>query len=62
MKESLTNLCGIQLPPKYCTGFDAIQMGKAANQLARVEWHVAKPLAKSGYGQYLLNIINERVF
>lgn len=55
MKESLTNLCGIQLPPKYCTGFDAIQMGKAANQLARVEWHVAKPLAKTYLRRYHAN-------
>lgn len=55
MKESLTNLCGIQLPPKYCTGFDAIQMGKAANQLARVEWHVAKPLAKTYLRRYQAN-------
>ncbi|WP_323951291.1 replication endonuclease [Aeromonas veronii] len=55
MKESLTNLCGIQLPPKYCTGFDAIQMGKAANQLARVEWHVAKPLAKTYLRRYPAN-------
>ncbi|WP_446891891.1 replication endonuclease [Aeromonas veronii] len=55
MKESLTNLCGIQLPPNYCTGFDAIQMGKAANQLARVEWHVAKPLAKTYLRRYPAN-------
>ncbi|MFM5811243.1 replication endonuclease [Aeromonas veronii] len=55
VKESLTNLCGIQLPPKYCTGFDAIQMGKAANQLDRVEWHVAKPLAKTYLRRYPAN-------
>ncbi|QTL92309.1 replication endonuclease [Aeromonas jandaei] len=55
MKESLTNLCGIQLPPNYCTGFDAIQMGKAANQLTRVEWHVAKPLAKTYLRRYPAN-------
>ncbi|KHE97346.1 hypothetical protein NX85_17430, partial [Aeromonas salmonicida subsp. salmonicida] len=52
MKESLTNLCGIQLPPKYCTGFDAIQMASAAEKLQQVEWHVAKPLAKTYLRRY----------
>lgn len=55
MKDSITNLHGIQLPQHYLVGHHAINMAGAAEQLARIEWHVAKPLAKHYLHRYPAN-------
>lgn len=55
MNTSITNLQGIQLPQHYLVGHHAINMAGAADQLARVEWHVAKPLAKTYLHRYPAN-------
>ncbi|MNS01284.1 Bacteriophage replication protein GPA [compost metagenome] len=55
MIDAITNLQGIQLPQHYLVGHHAINMAGAAEQLARVEWHVAKPLAKTYLHRYPAN-------
>ncbi|MFQ2384058.1 replication endonuclease [Aeromonas dhakensis] len=55
MIESITNLHGIQLPQRYLVGVHAVNMAGAAEQLARIEWHVAKPLAKHYLHRYPAN-------
>ncbi|WCH24371.1 replication endonuclease [Aeromonas salmonicida] len=55
MNEPINNLQGIQLPQHYLVGHHAINMAGAAEQLARVEWHVAKPLAKTYLHRYPAN-------
>lgn len=55
MNDAITNLQGIQLPQHYLVGHHAINMAGAADQLARVEWHVAKPLAKTYLHRYPAN-------
>lgn len=55
MNDSITNLHGIQLPQHYLVGHHAINMAGAAEQLARIEWHVAKPLAKHYLHRYPAN-------
>lgn len=55
MNDSITNLHGIQLPQHYLVGHHAINMVGAAEQLARIEWHVAKPLAKHYLHRYPAN-------
>ncbi|WOX51009.1 replication endonuclease [Aeromonas sp. CD] len=55
MIDSITNLHGIQLPQHYLVGHHAINMAGAAEQLARIEWHVAKPLAKHYLHRYPAN-------
>ncbi|WP_043146367.1 replication endonuclease [Aeromonas hydrophila] len=55
MNDSITNLHGIQLPQHYLVGHHAINMAGAAEQLARIEWHVAKPLAKHYLYRYPAN-------
>ncbi|MDM5094404.1 replication endonuclease [Aeromonas rivipollensis] len=55
MMEPINNLQGIQLPQHYLVGHHAINMAGAAEQLARVEWHVAKPLAKTYLHRYPAN-------
>lgn len=55
MNDAITNLQGIQLPQHYLVGRHAINMAGAAEQLARVEWHVAKPLAKTYLHRYPAN-------
>ena len=55
MMDAITNLHGIQLPQHYLVGRHAINMAGAAEQLARVEWHVAKPLAKTYLHRYPAN-------
>lgn len=53
--DAITNLHGIQLPQHYLVGHHAINMAGAAEQLARIEWHVAKPLAKHYLHRYPAN-------
>lgn len=53
--DAITNLHGIQLPQHYLIGHHAINMVGAAEQLARIEWHVAKPLAKHYLHRYPAN-------
>ncbi|MFM1711889.1 replication endonuclease [Aeromonas salmonicida] len=55
MNDPINNLQGIQLPQHYLVGHHAINMAGAAEQLARVEWHVAKPLAKTYLHRYPAN-------
>ncbi|MGL6517340.1 replication endonuclease [Aeromonas caviae] len=55
MNDSITNLHGIQLPQHYLVGHHAINMAGAAEQLARIEWHVAKPLAATFLRRYPAN-------
>ncbi|WP_429169066.1 replication endonuclease [Aeromonas rivipollensis] len=55
MMDAITNLHGIQLPQHYLVGHHAINMAGAAEQLARIEWHVAKPLAKTYLHRYPAN-------
>ncbi|EZH80408.1 replication initiation protein [Aeromonas hydrophila AD9] len=55
MIDAITNLHGIQLPQHYLVGHHAINMAGAAEQLARIEWHVAKPLAKHYLHRYPAN-------
>ncbi len=55
MTDAITNLHGIQLPQHYLVGHHAINMVGAAEQLARIEWHVAKPLAKYYLHRYPAN-------
>lgn len=55
MMEPINNLQGIQLPQHYLVSHHAINMAGAAEQLARVEWHVAKPLAKTYLHRYPAN-------
>ncbi|UBO74869.1 replication endonuclease [Aeromonas rivuli] len=55
MMTPVTNLQGIQLPPIYRAGHHAINMAGAAEKLASVEWHVAKPLAKTYLHRYPAN-------
>ncbi|WP_248280979.1 replication endonuclease [Aeromonas sp. DNRA1] len=55
MNDSITNLHGIQLPQHYLVGHHAINMVGAAEQLDRIEWHVAKPLAKHYLHRYPAN-------
>ncbi len=55
MIDSITNLHGIQLPQHYLVGHHAINMAGAAEQLARIEWHVAKPLAATFLRRYPAN-------
>ncbi|MGU5595105.1 replication endonuclease [Aeromonas sanarellii] len=55
MNDPINNLQGIQLPQHYLVGHHAINMAGAAEQLARVEWHVAKPLAKTYLHRYPTN-------
>lgn len=55
MIDSITNLHGIQLPQHYLVGHHAINMAGAAEQLARIEWHVAKPLATTFLRRYPAN-------
>ncbi|MGU5714900.1 replication endonuclease [Aeromonas taiwanensis] len=55
MNEPITNLHGIQLPQHYLVGHHAINMAGAAEQLARIEWHVAKPLAATFLRRYPAN-------
>ncbi|MGL6512933.1 replication endonuclease [Aeromonas hydrophila] len=55
MIDAITNLHGIQLPQHYLVGHHAINMVGAAEQLARIEWHVAKPLAKHYLHRYPAN-------
>ncbi|WP_368224151.1 replication endonuclease [Aeromonas sp. s4] len=55
MMDSITNLHGIQLPQHYLVGHHAINMAGAAEQLARIEWHVAKPLAATFLRRYPAN-------
>ena len=55
MIDPVTNLAGRPLPPHYLTGSHAYQMQWAADQLARVEWHVAKPLAGTYLRRYPAN-------
>ena len=55
MNEPINNLQGIQLPQHYLVSHHAINMAGAAEQLARVEWHVAKPLAKTYLHRYPAN-------
>ncbi|MFM5115159.1 replication endonuclease [Aeromonas hydrophila] len=55
MIEPINNLQGIQLPKHYLGDRHAINMAGAAEQLARVEWHVAKPLAKTYLHRYPAN-------
>ncbi|MGL6520704.1 replication endonuclease [Aeromonas dhakensis] len=55
MNDSITNLHGIQLPQRYLVGVHAVNMAGAAEQLARIEWHVAKPLAKHYLHRYPAN-------
>lgn len=55
MNDPITNLQGIQLPQHYLAGHHAINMAGAAEQLARIEWHVAKPLAKTYLHRYPAN-------
>lgn len=55
MIDAITNLHGIQLPQHYLIGHHAINMAGAAEQLARIEWHVAKPLAKHYLHRYPAN-------
>lgn len=55
MNDAINNLQGIQLPQHYLVGHHAINMAGAAEQLARVEWHVAKPLAKTYLHRYPAN-------
>lgn len=55
VNEPINNLQGIQLPQHYLVGHHAINMAGAAEQLARVEWHVAKPLAKTYLHRYPAN-------
>ncbi|MGL6403443.1 replication endonuclease [Aeromonas hydrophila] len=55
MMDAITNLHGIQLPQHYLVGHHAINMVGAAEQLARIEWHVAKPLAKHYLHRYPAN-------
>ncbi|MFG0835476.1 replication endonuclease [Aeromonas bivalvium] len=52
MNDAITNLRGIQLPQHYLVGRHAINMAGAAELLARIEWHVAKPLAKHYLHRY----------
>ncbi|WP_429044551.1 replication endonuclease [Aeromonas hydrophila] len=53
--DAITNLHGIQLPQHYLVGHHAINMVGAAELLARIEWHVAKPLAKHYLHRYPAN-------
>ncbi|MFM4793222.1 replication endonuclease [Aeromonas hydrophila] len=53
--DAITNLHGIQLPQHYLVGHHAINMTGAAKQLARIEWHVAKPLAATFLRRYPAN-------
>lgn len=53
--DAITNLHGIQLPQHYLVGHHAINMAGAAEQLARIEWHVTKPLAKHYLHRYPAN-------
>ncbi|MGL6050238.1 MAG: replication endonuclease [Aeromonas salmonicida] len=62
MNEPINNLQGIQLPQHYLVGHHAINMAGAAEQLARVEWHVAKPLAKTYLHRYPANPKNANVW
>ncbi|MEZ6972549.1 MULTISPECIES: replication endonuclease [unclassified Aeromonas] len=55
MIDAITNLHGIQLPQRYLVGVHAVNMAGAAEQLARIEWHVAKPLAKHYLHRYPAN-------
>ncbi|MFZ5379515.1 replication endonuclease [Aeromonas hydrophila] len=55
MNDAITNLHGIQLPQHYLVGHHAINMSGAAEQLARIEWHVAKPLAATFLRRYPAN-------
>ncbi|WP_342040426.1 replication endonuclease [Aeromonas caviae] len=55
MMAAITNLHGIQLPQHYLVGHHAINMAGAAEQLARIEWHVAKPLAATFLRRYPAN-------
>ena len=55
MIDAITNLHGIQLPQHYLVGHHAINMAGAAEQLARIEWHVAKPLAATFLRRYPAN-------
>lgn len=55
MIDAITNLHGIQLPQHYLVGHHAINMAGAAEQLGRIEWHVAKPLAKHYLHRYPAN-------
>lgn len=55
MNDAITNLHGIQLPQHYLVGHHAINMAGAAEQLARIEWHVAKPLATTFLRRYPAN-------
>lgn len=55
MMDAITNLHGIQLPQRYLVGHHAINMAGAAEQLARIEWHVAKPLAATFLRRYPAN-------
>lgn len=55
MIDAITNLHGIQLPQHYLVGHHSINMAGAAEQLARIEWHVAKPLAKHYLHRYPAN-------
>ncbi|MDX7784841.1 replication endonuclease [Aeromonas caviae] len=55
MMDAITNLHGIQLPQHYLVGHHAINMAGAAEQLARIEWHVAKPLAATFLRRYPAN-------
>ena len=55
VNEPINNLQGIQLPQHYLVGHHAINMAGAAEQLARVEWHVAKPLARTYLHRYPAN-------
>ncbi len=55
MIDAITNLHGIQLPQHYLVGHHAINMSGAAEQLARIEWHVAKPLAATFLRRYPAN-------
>lgn len=55
MNDAITNLHGIQLPQHYLVGHHAINMAGAAEQLARIEWHVAKPLAATFLRRYPAN-------
>lgn len=56
MMDAITNLHGIQLPQHYLVGHHAINMAGAAEQLARIEWHVAKPLAATFLRRYPANL------
>ncbi|WP_439826183.1 replication endonuclease [Aeromonas caviae] len=55
MNDAITNLHGIQLPQHYLVGHHAINMAGAAEQLALIEWHVAKPLAATFLRRYPAN-------